>query len=76
MNCGATTASSTPLRRRYSINLPVVRLTPLTGPRDSVVRRMRLPLRMLGKSSEGGGNEGMLMMLILFNQYLIGGLYI
>lgn len=61
VNCGATTANSTPLRRKYSISLPVVRLTPLTGPRDSVVRRIRLPLRMLGKSSEGGMNGGMLV---------------
>ena len=47
------------MRRRYSISLPVVRLTPLTGPSDSVVRRIRFPLRLLGKSSDGGVKGGM-----------------
>lgn len=36
----------------------VVRLTPLTGPKDSVQRRMRFSLREGGKFERSGVGEG------------------
>lgn len=48
--CGDTTARSHPLSRKWLTSIIVVRLTPLTGPKDSVQSRIFLPFRASGKT--------------------------
>lgn len=48
--CGDTTARSHPLALKWLTSMSVVRLTPLTGPKDSVQSKIFLPLRPSGKA--------------------------